>query len=208
MPPDVTLSKSTALTPKSDQTGCAIKICCPTWFDKRESFKIHNAPKYAADLAFSGDDLNFAARVLYAEATGSKVGIDADDLASEKQAILHVMYFRINRKGYPSNKYVAKSFKMVGEAPQVQFESVARATQKFTSTELPSVDNLKAAECGDLQACLDAVRSFAGNGPNFKKYPFDEFRDTKSRPTWTPIAKNAFHLTALGKALLAEMENP
>lgn len=206
MSSNATLTKSAPLTPASDQSGCSINICCPMWFDRRESFKVHNAPEYAEDLVFSGDDLNFAARILYAEATGSKVGVSAEALASEKQAILHVMYFRMNRKGYPSNKYVAKSFKMVGEAPQVQFESVARNTHKFSSTESSSVSHLKAAECGDLQACLDAVKNFIINGPNFKKYPYDEFRDTKTRPHWTAIGKNAFHLTKLGEAFMADME--
>jgi hypothetical protein len=200
------LSKSTPLTPTSDQSGCTVKICCPMWFDRRDHFKVAKAPKFAADLEFSGDDLNFAARVLYAEATGSKVGVDSAELKSEKQAILHVMYFRLNRKGYPSNKYVATSFRMVGEAPQVQFESVARAKEKFVVTDASVVSALKSAECGDLQLCLDAVKDFVTNGPDFKKYPFDEFRDIKSRPKWHAFAKNAFHLTALGTTLLDEME--
>ena len=35
-----------------------------------------------------------------------------------------------------------------------------------------------------------------------KTLPFDEFRDVRSRPTWTVIAGNAFHLTRLGQSLM------
>jgi hypothetical protein len=65
---------------------------------------------------------------------------------------------------------------------------------------------MKAAKCEAFQACLDAVKSFITQGPKFKKYPHDEFRDTKTRPNWTAIGKNAFHLTKLGEAFMADME--
>lgn len=197
--------KTAKLTPKSDQSGVQIQICAPKWFERASIHSVSNAPAYAAKLSFPGDDLNFAARVLYAEATGSASGISAEDLASEKQAILHVMYFRLNRKGYPSNKYVATTFRMVGEAPQVQFESVASKTNKFTSTEESAVQRLNAANCSDLDACLAAVRTFLANGPDFKTYPYDEFRSAAARPKWDILAKNSFHLTPLGKGYLAEL---
>ena len=114
------------------------------------------------------------------------------------------MYFRLNRKGYPSNSYVATSFQMVGEAPKVQFESVARNKPKFAGTELTSSPKLPAAECADLKKCLLAIQAFLTTGPDFNKFPFDEFRDRNSRPTWHLIANTAFHLTALGKAYLKE----
>lgn len=205
MTSEVTLSKSAPLTPVSDQSGCAINICCPPWFDKRDMFKVNNAPAYAAGLSFSGDDLNFAARVLYAEATGGMSGISEDELESEKLAILHVMYFRLNRKGYPRNDYVATTFRMVGEAPQVQFESVSRQTPKFVASSVPSVDKLKLKDCKDLQSCLATIKKFISDGPDFTKYPFDEFRALTSRPSWHGIANNAFHLTKLGSSLLANM---
>jgi hypothetical protein len=202
---EVTLSKSAPLTSVSDQSGCTINICCPSWFDRREVFKVNNAPAYAAELSFSGDDLNFAARVLYAEATGGMSGVSDDELASEKLAILHVMYFRLNRKGYPRNDYVATTFRMVSEAPQVQFESVSRQTAKFVASAALAVDQLKPKDCKDLQSCLAAVRRFIANGPDFKAYPFDEFRARSARPSWHGIANNAFHLTKLGSGLLAGM---
>lgn len=192
------------LTARSDTSGIEVRICAPKWFERSTIFSVANAPSHAATLKFTGDDLNFAARVLFAEATGSAVGVAADELGLEKQAILHVMYFRLNRKGYPSNKYVATSFRMVGEAPQVQFESVARATGKFVSTDLESVHSLSPANCNDLQACLDAVQSFVTRGPDFDTFPFDEFRSAAAKPSWKIIAKNAFHLTDLGKSYLAE----
>lgn len=204
---NVTLSKTAALTPVADQSGCTVQMCCPGWFDKRDTFSIANAPKFAANLRFSGDDLNFAARVLYAEASGSKVGYSIEELKAEKRAILHVMYFRLNRKGYPSNNYIATTFRMVGEAPKLQFESVARAKPKFTACAIPDAEKLSRAECADLQSCIQAVNEFVTKGPDFETYPFDEFRDVRSRPNWKAIAGNAFHLTNLGKSLLAGMKS-
>jgi hypothetical protein len=199
-----TISKDAPITETADQSGCRVAVCCPTWFDRRKEFKVANPAKHAANLNFSGADLNFAARVLYAEATGSQVGVASSDLASEKQAILHVMYFRLNRKGYPSNAYVATSFQMVGEAPKVQFESVAKDKPKFSSTSPVNVSKLRVAECADLQACIDAVQMFLSSGPDYVKYPFDEFRDVNTRPKWHGIANTAFHLTSLGRAFLPE----
>lgn len=207
MATNVVLSRTAAITPVADQSGCTVEMCCPSWFDKRDMFSITNAPKFAAGLKFSGEDLNFAARVLYAEASGSRLGFSADELKAEKQAILHVMYFRLNRKGYPSNTYVATTFRMVGEAPQLQFESVARAKPKFTACATPDAGKLAKAECTDLQSCIQAVKDFVATGPDFDAYPYDEFRDIRSRPQWTAIAGNAFHLTKLGQSLLASMKS-
>lgn len=207
MDSNVTLSKTASLTPATDQSGCTVQMCCPEWFDKRDNFSIANAPKFAASLKFSGDDLNFAARVLYAEASGSKVGFSSDELKAEKLAILHVMYFRLNRKGYPNNTYIATTFQMVGEAPQLQFESVARAKPKFMACAIPDAQKLAKAECTDLQSCIQAVKEFVAKGPDFETYPYDEFRDIRSRPKWTAIAGNAFHLTNLGKSLLSSIKS-
>ena len=44
-------------------------------------------------------------------------------------------------------------------------------------------------------------------GPDFDAYPYDEFRDIRSRPKWKAIAGNAFHLTNLGKSLLEGMKS-
>lgn len=201
-----TITKESPLTELSDQSGCAVNVCCPPWFDRSKTFQVSAASAHASRLSFNGHDLNFAARVLYAEATGSQSGFADAVLAEEKQAILHVMYFRLNRRGYPSNSYVATSFQMVGEAPKVQFESVARDKPKFARTDLISSPKLPRAECADLKKCLLAIQAFVANGPDFKKFPFDEFRDRSSRPTWHLIANTAFHLTALGNAYLKEMQ--
>lgn len=198
------ITKESPLTEPSDQSGCTVNVCCPPWFDRSKTFQVRAASPHASHLTFSGHDLNFAARVLYAEATGSQSGVADTVLEEEKQAILHVMYFRLNRKGYPSNSYVATSFQMVGEAPKVQFESVARNKPKFANTELISSPKLPRSECADLKKCLLAIQTFLATGPDFKKYPFDEFRDRSSRPTWHLIANTAFHLTALGKTYLKE----
>lgn len=200
------VSSDGRITKKSETQGIDVVICNPTWFDVRKSYVVSNASDFAKNLEFSGADLNFAARVLFAEATGSGTGIDADELFKEKSAILHVMYIRLNRKGYPNNKYVATSFEMVGRAPQLQFESVARDKPKFLASAAPTCQTMNRANCTDLQLCIDAINMFIKKGPNFLSYPFDEFRSAKQRPNWHVIAQNAFHISNLGDDFLVKMK--
>lgn len=110
------LKKEGNLTPLSDKNGIVISICELSWFDKREMLKISNAPGRTALLEFSGDDLNFVARVLYAESAGSAQVKDSAERAKEKEAILNVKHFRLNRAGYP-NRVKAQTFTEVCKPP-------------------------------------------------------------------------------------------
>ena len=172
---NTTLLKEGKLTKKSDKEGIEVRICVPGWFDEKRLFKIANAPARTASLEFSGADLNFAARILYAEATGSGAGCNKEELFKEKLAIIHVMYIRLNRKGYPTNQYIATTFEMVGNAPKLQFESVARQKKKFVDSASPNCRSFNNMECADLQLCIDTLLSFVNNGPNFNEFPYDSF---------------------------------
>ena len=127
-----TPDKAGKLTEKSDTKGIELKLCDPGWFDKREKYKISNAPPRTASLEFSGLDLNFTARVLYAEAAGSDQIKDKSERMKEKAAILNVKHFRLNRRGFPNN-IKAKTFTEVCMAPN-QFESVFGTTKKFKNS--------------------------------------------------------------------------
>lgn len=122
--------KTEKITEKADRKGVDVLVCDPGWFDKRDTFKIANAPKRTADLEFTGLDLNYAARVLYAEAAGSAQLSDKTERMKEKEAILNVKHFRLNRAGYP-NAIKAKTFTEVCTAKN-QFESVYASSPKFS----------------------------------------------------------------------------
>lgn len=170
------LLKDEELTALSDKNGIAIFICDPGWFDKKQLFKISNAPIRTLSLELSGDDLNFVARVLYAESSGSAQVQDKAERAKEKEAILNVKHFRLNRAGYP-NRIKAKTFTDVCQAPN-QFESVYASSTKFSGSEKSTYFQLKKAECGDLAESIDAVKKFISTGPK-SEYLYDNFRGGK-----------------------------
>lgn len=191
MPNETTLTKNAALTPKSDQAGSTVSMCAPEWFDKRETFKIPNASKAIADLNFTGDDLNFLARVLHAEASGSGSLKDEVTRIKEKLAIVHVFYNRLNVIGFDPNSWTKgkfTTFKGVATAVKVlpsggysgvQFESVigtdGKGTSKFKSTDGHDYEQLKKADCKDFDECFTAIRRFFSEGPQ-SDLDFDNFR--------------------------------
>lgn len=170
------LRKEDELTPLTDKNGIVILICDPGWFDKKEKLKIGNAPSRTASLELSGDDLNFVARVLYAESSGSAQVKDKAERAKEKEAILNVKHFRLNRAGYP-NRVKAQTFTEVCKAPN-QFESVYASSTKFAGSETGTYPQLKKAECTDLAEAILAVKQFMSMGPN-EEYIYDNFRGGK-----------------------------
>lgn len=191
------MAKNVKLTEKSDQSGVTISICDPKWFDKRDSLQIGNSPPRTASVKFSGDDLNFVARVLYAESSGSMQLPDKEQRDKEKQAILNVKHFRLNRAGYP-NRVKAMTFKAVCEAPG-QFESVYGSSPKFSGSTYDQADNLKKSECSDLVEAIEAVRFFIRNGPD-SDLIFDNFRGGKGSRGAT-IGLSRFWLSDEGKKL-------
>lgn len=198
----VTLRKEAELTPKSDREGHVISMCAPDWFDPRATFKIANAPERTASLVFTGADLNFVARVLYAEASGSMQLPDKAERAKEKAAIMAVNHFRLNRRGYPNNAYVAKTFEEVCRAPN-QFESVFDDKQKFGGTEAGAVAKLSKYECADLDEAIEAVRHFMNNGPE-PAYQYDNFRGYRPNGNGTHIGRSRFWLSPGGRAMMEQ----
>ena len=197
---DVVLRRETPLTALADKQGHEILICDPPWFDAAKKFKIANGPARTAALEFSGSDLNFLARVLYAEASGSGQLTDKQERDKEKAAIMNVNHFRLNRKGYPNNVYVAKTFREVCEAPG-QFESVFAGTPKYTKSERSSAMNLKKSECADLCEAIDAIKAFLAAGPD-EKYQFDNFRGYAPSGKGSHIGRSRFWLSPGGSLLL------
>jgi hypothetical protein len=193
--------KEAPLTPVSDKTGKTVFICVPQWFDERKTYKIVNAPARTASLNFPGSDLNFMARVLYAEASGSGQLTDKAERDKEKSAIMNVNHFRLNRKGYPNSSYDAKTFTRVCTAPG-QFQSVEGDTAvKFNSTAAELIPILAKAECADLDEAIAAVKAFMESGPN-PAYQFDNFRGYSPNGRGEHIGRSRFWLSKNGKALL------
>ncbi len=196
----VSLSRDAGLTPVSDKKGHEIAICNPEWFDERKQYKIANAPARTASLSFSGADLNYLARVLYAEASGSMQLTDKAERDKEKSAIMNVNHFRLNRKGYPNNHYIAETFREVCDAPG-QFESVFKGTAKFSQADKATVQAMGKRECGDLIEAIDAINAFLAAGPE-AAYQYDNFRGYNPTGSGTHIGRSRFWLSAEGERLL------
>lgn len=186
------------VTAKQDTQGVAVNICQPQWFDEHQAFKIANSPPRTAELSFPGSDLNYLARVLYAEASGTQRLPAVADRKAEKEAMLNVFYFRLKRKGYPRNDYIASTFSMVCNAAG-QFESVQPTPQpKFLDSGNPKFKALEQGECSDLQESIDAVKAFMANGPN-PNYVYDNFRAGGSGTRGTVVGHSRFWLSHVGK---------
>ena len=81
------LRKDGQLTPTSDKKGIEIYICDPGWFDEKRKFKVANSPNRNVAFEYSGFDLNFLARVLFAEASGSAKLVEKKERDAEKEAM-------------------------------------------------------------------------------------------------------------------------
>ncbi|TAK84229.1 MAG: hypothetical protein EPO09_21080 [Aquabacterium sp.] len=193
MSPTAIIKKNSKLTPVANQGGEKITACFPDWFDRAKRYKVMNASRISENLDFSGDDLNFFARVLYAESSGTVRCPDAGTRLEEKLAIIHVTYFRINRKGYPNSRYIASNFTDVCKAPG-QFETVFASNAKFDNSGTTLCNKLNEADCANLNESLHAIKSFIENGPNFNKYPYDTFLQGQGRKGWTRIGGTDFKL--------------
>jgi hypothetical protein len=200
---EATLKREADLTPISDKKGHEVLICAPDWFDEGKKFKIANAPVRTASLEFSGKDLNFMAKVLYAEASGSMQLTDKTQRDKEKAAIMNVNHFRLNRKGYPNNAYIAKTFEQVCLAPK-QFETVFASTDKYKKV-VKGHQSLNKFECSDLDEALEAIRTFMRTGPT-AAYQFDNFRGYNPKGQGTHIGRSRFWLSDTGKKMM--LENP
>lgn len=196
------LIKNAELTPKPDKKGVEIFICDPPWFDEQKKFKIANAPPRTAGLDIDGSDLNFMARVLYAEASGSFQLTDKKERDKEKSAIMNVNHFRLNRRGYPRDPYVAKNFRMVCKAPG-QYESVFANKDKFALSDKPASGKLTKSECIDLCEAIHAVLSFINEGPCID-FQFDNFRGYDPSGYGQHIGRSRFWLSNGGAKLLAK----
>ena len=194
------VSKEAPLTPVADKNGHTVFICAPQWFDERKIYKVANAPDRTASLEFPGSDLNFVARVLYAESSGSAQLTDKAERDKEKSAIMNVNHFRLNRKGYPNSSYDATTFTRVCKAPR-QFESVEGVTAvKFNTTDAALIPKLPKAECADLDEAIAAVKAFMENGPN-PDYQFDNFRGFSPNGKGEHIGRSRFWLSSGGKKM-------
>lgn len=165
------------------------------WFDERPSFRLPRMTQAAQKLSFTGKELRFLARVVYAEASGQARTPDAAERLREKLAIIHVCHFRLGRKGHPSSTDVADSFDKALQVPG-QFESVFKDHKKLGQSTAQACVSLIPAECKDLKARVAAVRPFPKEGPDWETCPFDKFLAANGRKRWTAIGGNEFSLFA------------
>ena len=198
-----TLVAYAELTPVADTRGHVVVICDPPWFDERKKYKISSAPIRTSALEFDGGDLNYFARVLYAEASGSLQLADKKERDKEKSAIINVNHFRLNRKGYPTSSYVAKTFRRVCDAPG-QFESVFAKSPKFLMSDKRKVEHLRQRECTDLTEAIEAISNFLGQGPD-SNLQYDNFRGFDPGGSGLHIGRSRFWLSDTGASMLAKI---
>jgi hypothetical protein len=183
------------ITPTSDREGVKHELCIVSLFDERKKYTVANAPADKADLQFDGADLNYLARVVYAEASGTAGVGDKAERMKEKSAIIHVMYNRLIRVGFDPNNWVKGKFTTfrgvagaVRKEPKggfsgVQFEAVigtdGLGTSKFKSTAGRNYENFDRASCLDFEECFVAVKAFIEEGVD-ANIDYDNFRATGS----------------------------
>lgn len=194
------LTQDGKITSKAERNGIEVIICDPLWFAEKSKFKINSLSTRVSELEFTGADLNYMARVLYAESSGSGQLLDANARSQEKEAILNVKYFRLNRAEYPNRSYIAKSFREVCDAPG-QFESVLNGTPKYKNSDVDLFQALNSAECKDLGEAIAAVKKFLDSGPN-EDYQYDNFRGYNPTGRGDHIGRSRFWLSERGKQLL------
>ena len=154
------LTKDHEITPISDQKGVEVFICDPGWFEEKKKYKISNAPDRTTSIEHSGAELNFLARILYAEAAGSSQLPDKTERDKEKEAILNVKHFRLGRTDYPNWKIKSKTFIEVCSAAG-QFESYGPPPKpKFRDSTKRQVEIFSKKNARILKSQLTQLRIF------------------------------------------------
>jgi RHS repeat-associated protein len=156
--------------------------CDPVFFDESQNFNIGGG-------TFTGADLNYAARVVYAEATGGNTKVNGsylgDQVNAERDAIASVLYNRIGAEGFSGG--VKTTFEGVANAPG-QFASIGGAKlngsgpgqyQNLQESKVNSRGQIYGGDCNDLRGSVDAIRRLINYG---SQYDYTSFRGGTSGP--------------------------
>ena len=166
--------------------------CDPGFFDQNQNFTISGDPN---NRSFTGSDLNFAARVVFAESSSLTSG-RGDEINRERSAIASVLYNRIGAVGFPDRR-ARTTFEGVAEAPGA-FASIGGA--KLNSSAPGHYQNLQEAvvnsrgqvyggDCNDLRSSVDSIRRLVNFGA---QYGYTQFRSAATRGQGTVIGGNRF----------------
>jgi RHS repeat-associated protein len=133
----------------------------------------------------SAESINYAARVVYAEASNS---------TDDQLAVASVLRNRLGANGLPGG--VQNTLQGVANAPG-QFQSVFDNTPKFRNSSAGNAGGLSDAECAALNNAIYSAQMAAAWGtPDFMGaiYPYNEFRAAGPNvpPGWTKIGGNRF----------------
>jgi RHS repeat-associated protein len=116
-------------------------------------------------LTVTRDDLNVAARVIFAEAQSNNRGGNYN----EKLAVASVLYNRLGNRAW-GGKYDFTSLVNSG-----QFEAVTGSdTRKYDRSHPDKASNLGALECNDIKEAINAIWKVAVDGPVYPQ--FQSFR--------------------------------
>jgi hypothetical protein len=153
--------KPSGSNPKSGVTNCT--ACAPSWFTEGATSR---------ERAYSADDLNLIAQVVYGEAmgfgAGGKAGYPPEELADEKANIAGVIF---NRARAHPELTVWDIVDKEGQFPSVSKEG---ENGKFKDAAREKAGELKPEECADLERAIAAVR-VVFTSPNPGKYKYGSF---------------------------------
>jgi hypothetical protein len=141
------------------------KPCDPGWYVAGQSFTVN---WHGTDLTFTSADLNMAARVTFAEASGTAEAMThkyTSQLANERLLTAAAIFNRIGVPGYPTQEKLATLTAVVNA--DNQYESVFNNTPKFANSDPNSAgySKLTDKDCNDLRAALNAVKKvMSGKG--------------------------------------------
>jgi RHS repeat-associated protein len=111
---------------------------------------------------FTGSEINFAARAVFAEASGS-LQVGASESTKEMYAIASVIYNRLDNPGFGALPTLSEVLRA-----EDQFQAVTGThtqTRKFRSSDSFHSARLSPENCDDLNRALHAMLSVVINGP-------------------------------------------
>jgi hypothetical protein len=167
------------------------KPCDPGWYDDGTSYTVS---WHGTDLTFTGADLNMAARVVFAEASGTAEAVAGNytsQLGNERLVTAAAIFNRIGVSGYPTREKLQTLTAVVNASNQ--YESVFNNTRKFANSDPSSkgYSKLSDADCNDLRAAMNAVKKLM-TGKGYQPSATFQLKNDGNTKGWHVIGGSKF----------------
>ena len=147
--------------------------------------KVEDVADVPKTPALPKDDLNLAARIIYAEAQGGTKGTPTDD----HYATASTMMNRFGTWGIAKSLPKTLNAILTGGA----YESYTKKTKKFTNSAPDKVKDLNDEECEDLKAAIESMKQTSQKGAKFRYTNMLENGSRTSKPTDDPDTQSTVH---------------